>query len=219
MRIGGIILAALVLAGCSTAPAAAPRAGTTPNSTTTTTTSSTPAAPDPALIESRLVKAQLPDDVLTPFGFTRLESAEQKNSRIMECLAEFPTDGAMSMTRLSKSWLNKPAFSYVDQFSVSYRRVSAAAETVRHAREALECQPFKFGGEGPFTPEREVTLAPLGVDAQFAACHTSDVMRVCELVMSKNDLLTKFSFYGPQEADAVGTLEKAARATAPLLAG
>ncbi|PSL51490.1 hypothetical protein B0I31_12020 [Saccharothrix carnea] len=215
MRIGGIILTTVLLAGCSTASVATPPSSTTP--TTTTTSSSTPTAPDPALIEARLIKAQLPDDVLVPLGFTREDSAEQKNYSVVLCPAELPTDGAMSMTRLSTSWINKPAFSYVDQFRVSYRRIAAAAETVEHARKALECQPFMFGNEGPYTPERELTLPPLGADAQFGVCYTFQLMRICQLVMSKADILTSILFYGPKEADAAGILAKAGQATAPLL--
>ncbi|KOX16070.1 hypothetical protein ADK67_40880 [Saccharothrix sp. NRRL B-16348] len=215
MRIGGIILATVLLAGCSTAPVAAPPSSTTP--ATTTTTSSTPAAPDPALIEARLVKVQLPDDVLVPLGFTREDSSEQKNYSVVLCPTELPTDGAMSMTRLSTSWFNKPAFSYVEQFRVSYRRVAAAAETVQHARKALECQPFMFGDEGPYTPERELDLPPLGVDAQFGVCYTYELMRICQLVMSKADILARMTFYGPKDADAARILAKAGQATAPLM--
>lgn len=216
MRIGGIILTAVLLTGCSTAPAAAPPSSTTPT-TTTTTASSIPTAPDPALVESRLTKAQLPDDILTPLGYTRKDSSEQKNYSVVLCPTDLPTDGAMSMTRLSSSWINKPAFSYVEQFRVSYRRIAAAAETVEHARKALQCQPFMFGDEGPYTPERELTLPPLSVDAQFGVCYTYQLMRICQLVMSKADILTSFTFYGPKEADATGILAKAAQATAPLL--
>ncbi|WP_447007342.1 hypothetical protein ACRAKI_13110 [Saccharothrix isguenensis] len=214
MRLGGTILAAVVLAGCSTAPAAAPPSSTTP---TTTTTSGTPAAPDPALIESRLIKAEIPDDVLGPLGYTRKDSSAQRNYPVVLCPNELPTDGAMSVTRLSTSWANKPAFSYIDQFRVSYRRVAAAAETVQHAREALDCAPFMFGDEGPYAPERELTLPAFDVDAQFAFCYTHGLMRICQLVMSKADLLTSTLFYGPKEADAAGVLERIGHATAPLL--
>jgi hypothetical protein len=214
MRIGGIILTAALLAGCTTAPVAAPPSSTTP---TTTTTNSTPAAPDPALIESRLTKAELPDDVLVPLGFTRKGPAEQTNYSVVLCPAKLPTDGAMSATRLTTSWINKPAFSYIDQFRVSYSRVAAAAETVEHARKALECQPFMLSDEGPYTPEHELSLPPLGVDAQFGVCYTYKLMRMCQLVMSKADILTSILFYGPKEADAAGILAKAGQATAPLL--
>jgi hypothetical protein len=215
MRFGWILLAAVLLAGCSSAPTATPPSSTTP--TTTTASSSTPAPPDPVLIEGRLIKAQVPDDVLVPLGFTRKDSSEQKNYSVVLCPTKLPTDGAMSMTRLSTSWTNKPAFSYITHFRVSYRRVAAAAETVQHARKALECQPFMFGDEGPYTPERELSLPSLDVDAQFAVCYTYELMRICELVMSKADLVTSILFYGPKEADAAGTLEAAGRAIAPLL--
>ncbi|MBB4966021.1 hypothetical protein [Saccharothrix violaceirubra] len=203
-----------ILVGCSSTPDAAP-SSTAP--ATTTTSSAAPATPDPALIEGRLQKAQLPDDVLGPLGYTRKSDNEQKNYTIMSCPTELGTEGAMAMTKLATYWTNKAAFSAFSQYSVSFRRVDAAAESVTLARKALECRPFSIGKEGPFSPDGELTLPALGGDAQFAVCFKSELMRICELVVTKADLLTRFMFYGPATADAPGVLEKAGRAVVPLM--
>lgn len=218
MRTTVALCAALltITAGCSSAPRAAPPSSAAPTTTTTTTTSA-PKTPDPALIEPRLRRAHIPDDLFASLGYSPRNASEQMNGSVVMCPERLPTDAARSATKLYSSWINKAAFSNIYQFRFSYHTFDAAAETVQHARKVLDCEPFMFADEGPYTPEKELVLPPLGADAQFAACYTYELMRICQLVISKDDLLSSIFFRGPQTADAAGILQKVGQAAVPLM--
>ncbi|GGP66721.1 hypothetical protein [Saccharothrix coeruleofusca] len=213
MRHGGTFLALLVLAGCSAAPVASTTA-TSSSATPTTTTTTTAARPDPALIEPRLRQAQLPDDVLAPLGYTRNSSGEQKNYTVVLCPGELSTDGAMSATRMAADWIDRSGF-YLHQYSVSYWRVAAAAETVELSRKALECGTFEYGGTS-YTIAGELSLPQLGADAQFSYCARNGLESACQLVLSKADLMVSFTYFGA-DTTAAEVLETAGRAVVPRL--
>ncbi|WP_433272889.1 hypothetical protein ACQPZF_17600 [Actinosynnema sp. CS-041913] len=217
MRTGGIILALLMLASCTSTSTATPPPSSATPTTTTTSTSSTPAAPDPALIEGRLKKAQLTVDMVAPLGYrVSGEEQQQKNYPVVACPEDLSTDGAMSATRMATHWVDKPAFSTLIQFTVSYRRVAAAAETVQLARKALECGTFT-SGDSTYTFEKELAIPPLGADAQFAVCFRDRGYVQCSLLLTKADLLTSLTYIGPDDARAATDLEAAGRAVLPLL--
>ncbi|WP_433272887.1 hypothetical protein ACQPZF_17595 [Actinosynnema sp. CS-041913] len=208
MRFGGIFLALLMLAGCAGTPSTT-SAGTAPTTTTQTT-------PDPALIESRILRAQLTDDTVTPLGYTLTSGPEQKNYRIVLCKTQLPTDGAQSATKTATRWANQAASSTLIQYTISYRRVAAAAETVELGRTGLDCGTFEIE-DSAYTAAQELAIPALGADAQFALCYGRDALVECTLLLSKGDLFTMITYIGADRQRAATDLEAAGRAVLPLL--
>ncbi|WP_309115497.1 hypothetical protein [Saccharothrix sp.] len=214
MRFGGIVLALLVLVGCSSRPAAAPPASTT---TTTTTTSTTPTAPNPDTIEPRIKAAQLTADMLRPLGYVPSSRGEEQEwYSIVSCPERLDTDGRQSATRTASHWLDQPARTSLMQYTTSYGKISAAAQTVQVARESLECGAFT-SADVEYTSVGELDVPPLGADAQFAVCYHSARLVQCALLLSKADLLTVLTIFTPERSRAAHDLQAAGRAVLPLL--
>ncbi|GAA0209591.1 hypothetical protein GCM10010492_04160 [Saccharothrix mutabilis subsp. mutabilis] len=215
MRFGGIVLALLSLVGCSSRPAAAPPASST--ATTTTTTSTTPTAPDPETIEPRIKAAQLTADLLRPLGYVADSRGEGQHwYRVVSCPEQLETDGWQSATKTASHWVDPRGRTSMIQYTVSYGKISAAAETVRLARQSLECGAVTIADD-EYTSVDELEVPPLGADAQFAVCYHAATHERCELLLSKADLLTVLTIFTPQRARASQDLEAAGRAVLPLL--
>ncbi|CAL9535343.1 hypothetical protein SUDANB95_04085 [Actinosynnema sp. ALI-1.44] len=215
MRYGGIVLALLLLAGCSSRPAAAPPASST--ATTTTTTSTTPTGPNPETIEPRIKAAQLTADMLRPLGYVADSRGEGQHwYRVVSCPERLETDGWQSATKTASHWVDRRGRTSMIQYTVSYGKISAAAETVRLARQSLECGAVTIADD-EYTSVDELEVPPLGADAQFAVCYHAATHERCELLLSKADLLTVLTIFTPHRTRAAQDLEAAGRAVLPLL--
>lgn len=205
MRTGGLLLALVLLTGCTATPTASPPA-------------STSSGTDQAATQQRVTKARVPDDLVTPLGYTpNVDKAASsgKYTTIM-CPADLATDGDVSTVRDLHRWLNTAKRSQLVQRVVWYTRGAAAKETVELARKSLDCGTFQYAG-GSHTVDGELTLPSLGGDAQFAVCFRDDLGLECELLLSRGDLLTTLTYLGPDRAAAAAELEQVGKAVVPLL--
>ncbi|MBW4717561.1 hypothetical protein [Saccharothrix obliqua] len=203
MRLGGYVLALLLLAGCSAAPAAPPAATSAPG--------------DAGSARQRVTKARVPDDVIASLGYrsNEDEAGVDRYPTVM-CPTELATDRSMSTARDLHRWLNTANRSQLVQRVIGYSPGGAAAETVALARKSLDCGTFQYAG-GSHTVDGELALPALGGDAQFSVCFRDELGVECELLLSRGDLLTTVTYLGPDRAAATTELTAVGRSVAGLL--
>ncbi|MBB4966683.1 hypothetical protein [Saccharothrix violaceirubra] len=207
MRRAGLLLAALLLTGCTTALPGTARPGPLPTPTPTF---------DLATTEKRVRAARLPDADMLGEGWQPEEVPFEGGGgyAIVPCPVPLSTEGAQSTAWTLHRWTR--AEGTLAQHIVPYRRPGAGVETIEDARATLKCGTFRFA-ELTYTVLDEVKLPSLGADAQFAVCYDRDPWIMCTLLLVRADLLVSLTLYTTSEEKGATELERLGRVAAPLL--